>query len=149
MPDDVTRFVSLSIKKSICELEGALTRLQGFSALMDKAVDRETAEAILKDAATPLVKIERIQKMVAKMYSLSVRDLKARTKRIEVVFPRQLAMYLACTMTDLSTPDIGKAFGGRYQSTTIAARDKIRKMLMADPFFVEMVNKLIDRIRRR
>jgi chromosomal replication initiator protein len=56
-------------------------------------------------------------------------------------------MYLACTLTELSTTDIGRAFGGRDHTTVIHARDKIKKIIEKDPFFLENVNKLTEQIR--
>jgi len=51
-------------------------------------------------------------------------------------------MYFACVMTELSSTDIGRAFGGRDHTTVLHARKKIQKMLEDDPFFLELVNKL-------
>ncbi|MEK7746282.1 MAG: helix-turn-helix domain-containing protein, partial [Elusimicrobiota bacterium] len=60
---------------------------------------------------------------------------------------RQLAMYLTLSLTDSSTTDVGKSFGGRDHTTVIHGRDKIKKMLENDPFFLETVNRLIEKIK--
>jgi len=151
IPQDVILYIASSIKSNIRELEGALIRLGAFSSLTGNALTVETGKEILKDSISaedmPAVRMEIIQQEVAQKYSLDIKDLKSKSRRSEVAFPRQLAMYLSCTMTDLSTTDIGKAFGGRDHTTVIHARDKIKRMLDIDPFFVENVNKLIEKIR--
>jgi len=56
--------------------------------------------------------------------------------------PRQVAMYLCCEMTDQSSTDIGRAFGGKDHSTVLHGRKKISKKVEEDPFFLELINKL-------
>lgn len=151
VPDDVILYLASVIKSNIRELEGALITLIAFSAASGGSLDIEVAKELLKNSigteGTPTIRVEVIQREVAEKYSIEVRDLKSRSRRSEIAFPRQLAMYLTCAMTDLSTTDIGKAFGGRDHTTVIHARDKIKKMLEKDPFFVETVNAVQDRIR--
>lgn len=151
VPDDVILYVATVIKSNIRELEGALIRLSAFASLTGNPLTVDGAKELLKDSigadTAQSVRIDTIQREVAMKYSLDVKDLKSRSRTSEVAFPRQLAMYLACSMTDLSTTDIGKSFGGRDHTTVIHARDKIRRMLEKDPFFVENVNRLTERIR--
>lgn len=151
VPDDVILFIASSIKTNIRELEGSLIRLSAFASLTGSHLTVDMAKTILKDSivadTSNPVRIETIQKQVAHKYSLDVKDLKSRSRTNEIAFPRQLAMYLSCTLTDLSTTDIGTAFGGRDHTTVIHARDKIAALLEKDPFFVEMVNKIVEKIR--
>ena len=151
IPDDVILFIASAIKTNIRELEGSLIRLSAYSSLTGSPLTVDTAKEILKDSisseySSP-VRIETIQKMVCQKYSMDVRSLKSRLRTNEVAFPRQLAMYLACTLTDLSTTDIGTAFGGRDHTTVIHARDKISSILEKDPFFLETINKLTEQIK--
>ena len=151
IPDDVILFIAGAIKTNIRELEGSLIRLSAFASLTGGALTVDTAKEILKDSitseySTP-VRLDTIQKLVCQKYSVDMRALKSRSRTNEIAFPRQLAMYLACTLTDLSTTDIGSGFGGRDHTTVIHARDKISGMLERDPFFLESVNKLTEQIR--
>lgn len=151
IPDDVILYIASSIKSNIRELEGALIRLGAFCSLTGNALSVDTAKELLKDSVSPedvpAVRMEVIQQEVANKYSLQISEMKSKSRRSEVAFPRQLAMYLSCTMTDMSTTDIGKFFGGRDHTTVIHARDKIKRLLDSDPFFIENVNKLIEKIR--
>ncbi|MEE8425313.1 MAG: chromosomal replication initiator protein DnaA [Elusimicrobiota bacterium] len=150
IPDDVILFIATAIKSNIRELEGALIRLSAFSSLTGNPLDVDAARELLKDSIgtepASAVRVETIQSAVCEKYSLQIKELKGRSRTSEIAFPRQLAMYLACQLTDLSTTEIGRVFGGRDHTTVIHGRDKIKKKLAADPFFVELVNKLIERI---
>ncbi|MBI3300141.1 MAG: chromosomal replication initiator protein DnaA [Elusimicrobia bacterium] len=151
VPDDVILYLATVIKSNIRELEGALIRLSAFASLTDTPLSVDTAKELLRDTLSidgPVtVRVDTILKVVAEKYAVDLRDMLSRSRRNEVVFPRQLGMYLASILTPLSTPEIGRSFGGRDHTTVIHARDKIKKMLEKDPFFLETVNKLIERIK--
>ena len=67
---------------------------------------------------------------------------KGHQRTSSIVLPRQVAMYLSCVMSELSSTDIGRAFGGKDHSTVLHARKKIEKNIEEDPFFLELINKL-------
>ncbi|MBI4056860.1 MAG: chromosomal replication initiator protein DnaA [Elusimicrobia bacterium] len=152
IPDDVILFIATTIKTNIRELEGALIRIGAFSSLTGSALTVDVAKEVLKDTLSAMessspIHVDTIQRLVANKYSLDIRDMKSKQRTDQVAFPRQLAMYLACAMTDLSTTDIGEAFGGRDHSTVIHARNKIKDKINEDPFFLELVNKLTQEIK--
>jgi len=146
VPDDVILFVASMVKSNIRLLEGSLIRLKAFASMTGSGLTVDDAKDILKDAlphdVSSPVQIETIQRLVAHKYSLDVKDLKGQQRTQQIALPRQLAMHLASVMTDLSSTDIGRAFGGRDHTTVLHARKKIQKMLDEDPFFLELVNKL-------
>ena len=146
VPEDVIIFVASAVKTNIRTLEGCLIRLKAFSLLTRAPLSVDSAKDILKDSlgqeeASP-VRAETILRVVAYKYSLDIKDIKGHQRSASVALPRQLAMYLACVMTDLSLKEIGRAFGGKDHATVIHAREKIKKLLAEDPFFLEMANKL-------
>ena len=146
VPDDVILFVASAVKSNIRALEGSLIRLKAFASMTGSALTVDDAKDILKDSlsqeSSSPIRIETIQRMVAYKYSVEVKDLKGQQRTASVALPRQLAMYLGCIMTDLSLKDIGRAFGGRDHTTVLHAREKIRRQVDQDPFFLELVNKL-------
>ncbi len=73
-----------------------------------------------------------MQKVVARHYGMSVPQLLERTRRHSVARPRQIAMYLACNMTQASLPDIGQRFGGFDHTTIMYARDRIAALAAQD-----------------
>jgi chromosomal replication initiator protein len=144
-------YLATAVKSNIRELEGALIRLSAFAMLTDTPLSVDVAKELLRDTLSSdgpaAVRVETILKVVAEKYAVDVRDLLSRSRRNEVVFPRQLGMYLSSTLTPLSTTDIGRAFGGRDHTTVIHARDKIKGMLDKDPFFLETINKLVEKVK--
>jgi chromosomal replication initiator protein len=79
---------------------------------------------------------------VALKYSIDVKDIKGHQRTASIALPRQVAMYLACILTEMSSTDIGRAFGGKDHSTVLHARKKIEKKVEEDPFFLEFINRL-------
>jgi chromosomal replication initiator protein len=151
VPDDVILFVASSVKTNIRALEGSLIRLKAFSSMTGSGLTVDDATNILKDSlsmenSSP-VRIETIMRIVAHKYSVDVKDLKGHQRTASIAVPRQLAMYLSCVMTEQSSTDIGRAFGGKDHSTVLHARKKIHKQVEEDPFFLEVVNKLQSDIK--
>ncbi len=146
VPDDVILFVASSVKTNVRSLEGSLIRLKAFQSMTGAPLTVDDARDILKDAITSddvnPVRVETIQRVVALKYSVDVKDIKGHQRTASIALPRQVAMYLACAMTELSSTDIGRAFGGKDHSTVLHARKKIEKKIEEDPFFLELINRL-------
>jgi chromosomal replication initiator protein len=146
VPDDVILYVASSIKTNVRSLEGSLIRLKAFQSMTGAPLTVDDARDILKDTivsddSNP-VRAETIQRVVALKYSVDVKDIKGHSRTASIALPRQVAMYLSCVMTELSSTDIGRAFGGKDHSTVLHARKKIEKKIEEDPFFLELINKL-------
>ena len=73
--------------------------------------------------------------------------MKSKRRTDAIAFPRQIAMYLARTLTDMSTTQIGDHFGGKDHTTVMHATNKVKGRLDTDPFFTALVNKIIQDIR--
>jgi len=151
VPDDVTIFIAKQIKSNIRELEGNLLRITSFVKFTNTPFTLDAVKTILKDVVVPeeniQITIENIQKIVAEQYSLTVKDLKAKKRTAQFALPRQIAMYLARTMTDISTTEIGDAFGGRDHTTVMHACNKIKEKLENDAYFAALVNKIVKFIK--
>jgi hypothetical protein len=87
-------------------------------------------------------KISLIQAIVAKSFSMTILDIISQRRTQNVVLPRQIAMYLAKSMTARSYPEIGRRFGGRDHTTAIHAVQKIRARCVSDPEFAGRINAL-------
>ncbi len=152
VPDDVLLFLASHIRSNIRELEGSLTRVVAHASLMGIALTVDSAKTVLRDvmareeAAAP-VSIEKIQEVVARHYHLDMHDMKSKRRTDAIAFPRQIAMYLARTLTDMSTTQIGEHFGGKDHTTVMHGSQKVRNKLESDPFFTALVNKIIQEIR--
>ncbi len=73
--------------------------------------------------------------------------MKSRRRTDAIAFPRQIAMYLARTLTEMSTTQIGESFGGKDHTTVMHATNKVKGRLDTDPFFTAHINKIIQEIR--
>ena len=153
VPDpQVLTFIAGHISTNIRELEGALTRVVAFSSLTGRPMNEELAQVVLKDVfpqgETPEVSIERIQEAVSERFGLSLSELCGDKRSQNIVYPRQVAMYLSRELTDSSLPKIGKQFGGRDHTTVIHATSKIARMIKADRSVYNLVQELTARIKQ-
>jgi chromosomal replication initiator protein len=152
VPDpQVLTFIAGRISTNIRELEGALTRVVAFASLTGRPMTDELAQDVLKDVFpqgdVPQVSIDRIQETVSDRFGLSREELCGDKRSQNIVYPRQVAMYLSRELTDSSLPKIGKEFGGRDHTTVIHATSKIARMIREDRSVYNLVQELTARIK--
>ncbi|HEY2544237.1 MAG TPA: chromosomal replication initiator protein DnaA, partial [Gaiellaceae bacterium] len=149
---EVLTFVASRVSTNIRELEGALTRVVAFSSLTGRAMSVELSQDVLKDVfpqgEAAEVSIKRIQDLVAERFSLSLEELCGEKRSQNIVYPRQVAMYLSRELTDSSLPKIGKEFGGRDHTTVIHATSKIARLIREDRSVYNLVQELTARVRQ-
>ncbi len=153
VPDpQVLTFIAGRVSTNIRELEGALTRVVAFSSLTGRPMTVELAEDVLKDVfpqgEAQEVSIERIQTTVSDRFSLSLEELCGDRRSQNIVYPRQVAMYLSRELTDASLPKIGREFGGRDHTTVIHATSKIARLIREDRSVYNLVQELTARIKQ-
>jgi chromosomal replication initiator protein len=120
LPEDVRAFIAIhSNSGNGRELEGALTQLQARSSDAGEPINLAMARQALGPNVRPRVSIDAIQKAVAEHFDIKPSQLKERSNTRKVVFPGQVAMYLASELTDASLTVIGRAFGGKHHTTVI------------------------------
>ena len=136
VPLPVLDYLAKAITHNGRDLEGAINRLLAHSKLNSTPVTLEMAEREVRDLIRPQeprrVKIEDIQRVVARQYNVSRSDLLSSRRTANVVRPRQVAMYLAKTLTLRSLPEIGRRFGGRDHTTVLHAVRKIESLVSKD-----------------
>ena len=151
VPDEVLHLIASKFDSNIRELEGALVRVVALAALSDSGLSKEVASRALRDispANRPKpTNVEVIIRTVAQYYRLSADELLARGRTKAVVFPRQIAMYLARELTQSSLPKIGLAFGGRDHTTVLHACVKIKEELEHDNVLFGVIRELTDKVR--
>jgi chromosomal replication initiator protein len=153
VPDpQVLTFIASRVSTNIRELEGALTRVVAFCSLTGRPMTEDLAQDVLKDVFPqgdlPQVTIERIQETVSDRFGLSLDELCGDRRSQNIVYPRQVAMYLSRELTDSSLPKIGKQFGGRDHTTVIHATSKIARMIREDRSVYNLVQELTARIKQ-
>ncbi|WP_181700752.1 chromosomal replication initiator protein DnaA [Chthonobacter albigriseus] len=146
VPEDVVDFIARNVATNGRDLEGAITRLIGHNQLTGLAVSLAMAETTLKDLIrapdSRRVKIEDIQRIVAKHYNVSKQDLLSSRRTRSIVWPRQIAMYLSKVLTPRSLPEIGRRFGGRDHTTVLHAVRKVEENLTTDEALAQEIEVL-------
>ncbi len=147
--NDSLGYIATNIQKNIRELEGALNRIIAFGQIYNKAPDfKEVKKLLAAYLNTPYRKTTHqiILKAVADFYGVQTSDLTKRSRKKEVVRPRQIAMFLLREETKSSFPEIGNKLGGRDHSTVIHAYEKIKKEEEHDEVTKQEIILLKERI---
>jgi chromosomal replication initiator protein len=146
VPAPVLQFIAKSVTHNGRDLEGAVNRLLAHNKLSGQPVTLEMAEREMRDLIRPAepkrVRIEDIQRIVARQYNVSRADLLSSRRTANVVRPRQVAMYLAKILTLRSLPEIGRRFGGRDHTTVLHAVRKIEALTGNDTALAEEIESL-------
>ncbi len=147
--NEVIKYIASNVKSNIRELEGALTKIVAFSKLNKREINTALAEEALKDLISPNsvteVTPELIIKVVSEHFGITPGDIVAQKRSKELVFARQIAMYLCGNMTNESLQNIGKALGGRDHTTIIHGTKKIVSTLEKD----ETLRNTIDILKKK
>lgn len=128
--DSILQYIADNIKSNIRELEGALTKIIAFSRVSKHEISLDLAKDVLKDIISPeqnrIITPQLIINTVAEHFGISQSDISSKKKSQEIVYPRQIAMYLCRTMTESSYSAIGSLLGKRDHSTVMHAIEKIQ-----------------------
>ena len=150
LPDDEVLYIAKNVNSNIRELEGCLAKLKAFSAFNCQDITLEVARTMLCDLFdnTPkAVTIELVQQTVANHYQIELASMTSQGRSRNITLPRQIAMYLARELTNLSLPDIGRNFGGRDHSTVLHACKKVEQRQANEKALKEMIMQLRELIR--
>jgi chromosomal replication initiator protein len=145
VPDDVIALICNKVSTNVRDLEGAFNTLVAYSELVNKPITLEAAQQQLKDVFFPkqsTMSLETIIRIVAEDAHLSPNDLKGKKRTAAIVFPRQLAMYIAREITEYSTTEIGQAFGGRDHTTVMYSYKMIEEQIRSNPALEPTIESL-------
>ncbi|HJN62009.1 MAG TPA: chromosomal replication initiator protein DnaA [Candidatus Parcubacteria bacterium] len=147
--DQILEYIASHIQRNIRELEGALNRLIAYQKLNNQPPDLNTIKGLLKSIINNPVKVtnhKKIIQAVAEFYDLKEEDLLCKSRKKEIVKPRQIAMYLLRTELKGSYPFIGRKFRGKDHTTAIYACNKVIAELEKDENLTEEVILIKQRI---
>ena len=147
IPEDVIEYIANNIGPDVRSLEGAVTRLLAYSAMWgSKTINLDLAIDALPDYISKGMgeknDIQRIQRIVAEYFQISVEDIRSKKRNANISNPRQIAMYLCRCMTEESFPRIGIEFGGKDHSTVMHSVEKIEKEIKANKDLANQIEKL-------
>lgn len=150
LDENVAFFVAKHIRSNVRELEGALKRILAYASFHNQEITLPVAKDALKDliaVQNRQISIENIQKTVADYYKIKTSDMHSKKRSRIVARPRQVAMYLAKELTQLSLPEIGANFGGRDHTTILHGCRQIAKLKDTLPELNHDVNVLLQVLR--
>lgn len=131
VPDEVLTFLAQDSGDDVRTLEGRLTKVIFASRLHEEPISVKLAKSALNEAiseGTEEITSESIISAITSFYRISKNDLVGKSKKKEIVIPRQICCYLMCDLLSLPLVSIGKELGGRDHTTIIHARDKVEEM---------------------
>ena len=152
IPDQVVEYLAYSVDTNIRELEGVIISLIAHASLTKDQIDLELAKQTLKNIVTDIdseVGIDYIQKTVSDYFNVNQDDLKAKTRKREIVIARQVAMYFSKDYTNHSLKSIGYHFGGRDHSTVIHAVQSVNDMMDTNAKFRYSMDELKKKLKMR
>jgi chromosomal replication initiator protein len=146
LSSEVTLFIAQHIDSSIRELEGALHRLLASARIMRQPITTDFAQEILKDLLAVRSKkftIAEIQAVVAEYFRLDVDELCSKRRQRHIVRSRHIAISLCKELTQLTSPEIGNAFGGRDRTTILHSCKTVSSLKSSDSQTREDYQKLL------
>ncbi len=149
IPPEILDYVATNVQNNIRELEGALKRLMAYQDLKKTKLDIDSAKKCLKDFTRTQVRSTNPQKIissVAAYYDLEIKELLSPTRKKDIAYPRQIAMYLLRKDLKKSYLSIGDLFGGRDHTTVIYACTKIDQEAVKDGHLSEEIGMIRQRI---
>jgi len=152
VPEDVLTYIATNISKNIRELEGALNRIIAFSQINDITPSLEKTLKILPQIISnpkKIISFKNIIKAVSEFYDINPNELTDRSRKKEVVHPRQISMFLIRGELNGSYPFIGEKLGGRDHTTVMYACHKIEKELQKNESLQQEINLIKERIYAR
>ena len=150
VPNEILEYIANNIKSNIRELEGSLTKLTAYAKFTHNDLSIALAEEALRDIIFPNetrdVTPDLIIKTVSDHFNITPADITSHKRNKEIVYPRQIAMYLCRAMTDVPLATIGKLIGNRDHTTVIHGADKISDAIKNNEQTKELIDILIKKI---
>ncbi len=148
--DDIITYIATNVKSNIRELEGAFNRLIALSTLEKRPIDLSLAEEAIKDIISPNENREitpsLIIEVVANHFNISPQDIKGNKRNAEIVFPRQVVMYLCREVIEIPLKKIGEILGGRDHTTIMHGSDKIKTEMKTNENTDKLITTIINKL---
>jgi len=151
LPDDIANFIAEHVDRNVRELEGTLTHLHALSQLNRLPISLPLArQALGSERNAKMQRVIRMDDILAAVighFGVRLADLQSKRRTQSIVYPRQVAMFLARSLTDHSLEEIGGHFGGRDHSTVVYAIEKMERRRRVDGDFASLLAELDRKIR--
>ncbi len=149
IPDDVLLFLAENLRSNIRQIEGAIKKLSAKSLILEQQINMELAKSCINEllgGAEPMsVTVDKIFSAVFKKYSVTKEDIKGKKRVKNIIWARQVAIYLIREITELSFPDIGEIVD-KDHSTVIYSNNQVAKRMSSDPLVNIEISELVKEI---
>ncbi|MDD5318391.1 MAG: chromosomal replication initiator protein DnaA [Candidatus Pacebacteria bacterium] len=144
IPLEIIQYIASTVEGSIRELEGALNALICHMQMKGNDISLSDIKMLTKNSTKPVrnVSVKEVIKAVASFYNIEEDSIYNKTRRQEVVKPRQLTMYILREDFNISYPLIGQKMGGRDHTTVIHSCDKIKNEIKNNPLLIQELNQI-------
>ena len=151
LSSEIIEYIAKNVETNVRELEAALNKIFGYAELIGQNPTLEIVQKLLKDLFTSNaqqnISLETIQSVIAKNYQISVAELKGKQRDKKFVIPRQIAIYIARQLTEISYTELGREFGGKDHTTMSYAYEKIAEKMKIDSSFESKIQILMKEIK--
>ncbi len=150
IPENVVEYIAYSVDTNVRELEGVIISLIAHASLNRREIDLELAKQTLKNIVQNIeteVGIDYIQKAVSEYFDVAIDDMKAKTRKKEIVTARQVAMYLSKQYTTHTLKSIGLYFGKRDHTTVLHALKTVEDLMDVDVNFRSSVEGMKKKLK--
>ncbi|MCQ2601428.1 MAG: chromosomal replication initiator protein DnaA [Treponema sp.] len=147
---EIIDYIAKNVETNVRELEAALNKVFGYADLVGQNPTLEIAKNLLKDiieSNNENISLDLIQKIVADNHQISIADLKSKKRDKKYVIPRQIAIYIARELTEISYTELGNEFGGKDHSTIMTAYKKVSELIKTDPSLDSKIQLYIREIK--
>ena len=151
LDEEIIDYIAKNVETNVRELESALKQILAYADIIEQKPTLEMAQNQLKDIlnsnTAQNISLDIIQKVIADNYQISIPELKGKKRDKKYVVPRQIAIYIARELTEISYSELGNEFGGKDHATIMHAYNKISEKIMLDSSLESKINILIREIK--
>lgn len=144
LPKEVIEYLAYSVTGNIRELEGIINTITCQCQLKDREISLQEVKNFVKNNAKPkkLVSTKEVVKTVAEFYNIEEQLIYDKTRKKEIIKPRQIIMYILREDFNISYPAIGEKLGGRDHTTVMHSCEKIKNDMKLDDLLIQEINQL-------
>jgi len=144
LTNEIVEFLANSIEDNIREIEGVINVIACQIQLKNRELTLNEIKNIIKNNAKPkkMLSVKDVVKVVSEFYNIEEESIYNKTRRKEVVRPRQVVMYILREDFSISFPSIGEKLGGRDHTTVIHSYEKMKEEIKTDSLLLQEVTQL-------
>jgi chromosomal replication initiator protein len=141
---DILDFLATNIESNVRELEGIVNVIVCQTQVKNRPLSLLEIKNLIKNNTKPKknISIKDVIKLISNFYNIEEESVYDKTRKKEVVKPRQVIMYILREDFNISFPSIGEKMGGRDHTTVIHSCDKVKEDLKSDTTLMEEISQI-------